>query len=304
MKTRPVIFVGSSREGLEYAKALQANLDHACQVVLWSQGVFGLSNGTLEDLVEKLATVDFAVLVVTPDDLITSRGSTTPAPRDNVLLELGICIGELGRERSFLVYNRSSNIKLPSDIAGITHANFQPHDDGNAQAALGAACTQIEQKVSTLGERIKHDNISILDKNSEYRIIADLLGEISANYIIQMYETGRSVPREEDMYLSIGNYWYGIEFPGRKSGNGRFSINELCQKVKDAGILAQDLKFNITLTKKGELFAKWLIKNGYKANAFISPLGEWGELSEFSLTGVEYLKNALFSRSHRHERIE
>jgi predicted nucleotide-binding protein len=57
MKSRPIIFVGSSVEGLSYAKALQQNLDHAMQVVLWSQGVFGLSNGTLEDLVEKLQTV-------------------------------------------------------------------------------------------------------------------------------------------------------------------------------------------------------------------------------------------------------
>ncbi len=75
MNSRPVIFVGSSTEGLKYAKALQQNLDHVMQVVLWSQGVFGLSDGTLESLVEKLQTVDFAALVVTPDDLTTSRGS-------------------------------------------------------------------------------------------------------------------------------------------------------------------------------------------------------------------------------------
>jgi predicted nucleotide-binding protein len=89
MTPRPVIFVGSSTEGLKYAKALQQNLDHVMQVVLWSQGVFGLSDGTLESLVEKLQTVDFAALVVTPDDLTISRGSEQFSPRDNVLLELG-----------------------------------------------------------------------------------------------------------------------------------------------------------------------------------------------------------------------
>ena len=130
------IFIGSSTEGLEYAKALQQNLDHTMQVVLWNQGVFGPGSVILEQIVEILKTVDFAALVVTPDDLIQYRNSTQAAPRDNVLIELGLCIGALGRERSFIVYDRSSDIKLPSDLAGITPATFEPHDDGNAQAAL------------------------------------------------------------------------------------------------------------------------------------------------------------------------
>ena len=138
MTTRPTLFVGSSVEGLDYAKSLQQNLDHAMQVVLWYQGVFGLSKGNLEELVEKINTFDFGALLITPDDLCHSRGKTHRAPRDNVLLELGICIGCLGRDRTFLVYDRSSEIKLPSDLAGITHAGFFPHNDGNAQAALGA----------------------------------------------------------------------------------------------------------------------------------------------------------------------
>ena len=70
---RPLLFVGSSTEGLDCAKALQQNLDHALEVVLWSQGVFGLSGGTLETLVQKLQTVDFAALVLTPDDLKIGR---------------------------------------------------------------------------------------------------------------------------------------------------------------------------------------------------------------------------------------
>src|SRR3989338_7277274 len=99
---RPSVFVGSSAEGLPIAEAVQLNLDRACEVVLWSQGVFGLSSGTLETLVDKAADFDFAVLVVTPDDMTQSRGKSQQSPRDNVLLELGLFIGVLGRKRSFV----------------------------------------------------------------------------------------------------------------------------------------------------------------------------------------------------------
>jgi hypothetical protein len=47
---RPRVFIGSSREGHSVAKALQQNLDYSCEVTIWSQGVFGLGEGTLESL--------------------------------------------------------------------------------------------------------------------------------------------------------------------------------------------------------------------------------------------------------------
>lgn len=291
MNPRPVIFVGSSTEGLKYAKALQQNLDHAMQVVLWSQGVFGLSDGTLESLVEKLQTVDFAALVVTPDDLIISRDSEQHAPRDNVLLELGMCIGSLGRERSFLVYDRSSNIKLPSDIAGITPATFQPHDDNNVQAALGAACTQIEQKALKLGERIKQGQVGIIDQNSQYKIIADLLGVVADNYLIQMLLSKFPLKRDIGTFRNLGNYWYGIEFQKRHHGGGRFSVDELCEKLLEADIVSQNLSFEVSLTERGKDFARWLIDNGYKAEVFQCPIGGWGSLSNFNQMGIEYFKN-------------
>lgn len=97
-RTRPTVFVGSSAEGLQVAKAVQAELQYCAECVIWSQEVFGLGEGTLESLVKALNRYDFAVLVLTPDDLVTSRGNSAPAPRDNVLLELGMFIGAIGRE--------------------------------------------------------------------------------------------------------------------------------------------------------------------------------------------------------------
>src|SRR5205809_3294508 len=153
MKARPVLFVGSSSEGLQIAKALQELLDYSCEVNIWSQGIFGLSQGGLESLVLALDRFDFAVLVLSADDLLMKRGETVAAPRDNVLFELGLFTGSLGRERIYMLYDRSKPPALPTDLAGITAATFELHSSGNLEASLCAPATKIKQQIQSLGLR-------------------------------------------------------------------------------------------------------------------------------------------------------
>src|SRR4051794_17602020 len=141
---RPNVFIGSSTEGLRIAEAIQLNLDHECETTLWSQGVFGLGQGTLEALVRAAARFDFAILVLSPDDLVTKREKAGQQPRDNVLFELGLFMGKLGRDRTFIVHERKTPLDLPSDLAGITPSTFARRTDNNMQAALGPVCTQFK----------------------------------------------------------------------------------------------------------------------------------------------------------------
>jgi hypothetical protein len=142
------MFIGSSAEGLPVAQALQAELDHDVETTIWSQGVFGLSGGTLETLMATIGQFDFAALVLTPDDLVTKRGETRKAPRDNVMFEAGLFIGGLGRSRTFFVVNREEHVDLPSDLAGITMAQYRPRTDGNLQAAVGPVATNIRAAIA------------------------------------------------------------------------------------------------------------------------------------------------------------
>lgn len=112
-----------------------------------------MSEGTLESLVNALDDFDFAVLVLTADDLTTSRDVTTSTPRDNVLFELGLFMGAFGRSRTFIVYDRTAGLKLPSDLAGVSAATFAPHATGNLQASLGAAATRIGEQMNKHGVR-------------------------------------------------------------------------------------------------------------------------------------------------------
>jgi len=153
MNKRPYVFIGSSMEGLDAAKAIQANLEHVAETHIWSQGLFGLSGGTLQSLVKVADKFDFAILLLTPDDLTTSRGQENASPRDNVIFELGLFIGAIEQDRVFIIADREAQMKMPSDLAGISYATFVRPISGTMQSALGAACTSVETSIKKLGSR-------------------------------------------------------------------------------------------------------------------------------------------------------
>lgn len=273
-KPRPSMFIGSSTEGLAVAEAIQANLDFNCEVTIWSQGVFGLSVGTLESLVERLSDFDFAALVLTPDDVVVSRAEVNQTPRDNVLMELGMFIGRIGRERTFIVYDRSAQLKLPSDLAGVTPATYQPHLNGNLQSSLGAATTLIKGTIEKLGKR-QPKIVANIDVNTQFQIIHDLLDNAPEQFLIWMHETNSALARISNP-VGIGiRYEYSMR--NQSGGQGGFSMDQLCKKLPDAGLLKIDLRNNVTLTDRGHAFAQWLIDNGHKAEYFASDIGTWGD---------------------------
>lgn len=125
-RSQPRVFIGSASEGLSVARAIQANLQSFAEVVVWEEAAVPM-NETLRLVLEAVNSADFAVFVLTPDDQVISRGLPAQAmPRDNVLLEIGLAMGALGRERTFLVAPARTPLKLPSDLSGITLVEYLP----------------------------------------------------------------------------------------------------------------------------------------------------------------------------------
>lgn len=150
----PAVFIGSSSEGKDVAEYLQAALDPHCEASVWDQGVFGLSESGLDALVTESQRVDFAVLVLTPDDLTIKRGAARPSARDNVIFEAGLFVGALGPRRTFLVHANDLKLDLPSDLAGITTCRFRgQRNDKNMRAAVNPAALQIREVMQELGLR-------------------------------------------------------------------------------------------------------------------------------------------------------
>jgi hypothetical protein len=72
-----------------------------------------------------------------------------------VVFECGLFLGRLGRERTFLVYDSSRELKLPSDLAGVAIAKFHgDRQDHNLLAAVGEATDPIRDAVRQHGVRV------------------------------------------------------------------------------------------------------------------------------------------------------
>ncbi len=121
------IFIGSSKEGLDYAEAVQVALADVGEPTVWNTNVFKYSRGTLENLLAILDAYTYAVFVCTPDDMTEIRGEQVLVVRDNVIFELGLFLARLGRDHvAYLVPADAHNLHLPSDLAGVTKPAYDP----------------------------------------------------------------------------------------------------------------------------------------------------------------------------------
>jgi predicted transcriptional regulator len=178
--SKPRIFIGSSVESLPIADAIAENLEFDAEVTIWRSGTFNLSSNTLDDLILKSKSVDFSIFIFSPDDLAIMRSREQYVVRDNVLFELGLFIGSIGKERCFIIKPRNVELHFPSDLLGITPTDYDPNrSDDNLTSSLTYASTQIKREMNTKGvfKEINTPKVQKLDVNN-------VLSEVSENDLI------------------------------------------------------------------------------------------------------------------------
>lgn len=146
------VFIISSAEALPIARLIQNAFEHDPFVtVIWTDGVFKVANYALQSLEDEIDRSDFAIAIAHADDLTESRGKPWPAPRDNVIFELGLFMGRLGRQRAILMEPREGDVKLPSDLAGIVTIPYKFEPGQDAAALMGPACNTLREHIRKLG---------------------------------------------------------------------------------------------------------------------------------------------------------
>ena len=152
VRTQPTVFIGSSTENLNLANAMYEHLAKpGFRPRTWEDGVFQPGKVNIEALEGSLSEFDFAVFVMAGDDVRITRGVEEPAVRDNIIFELGLFMGRLGRQRCFLLYPRENEPRLPSDIDGVIRLAYEATEEPTH--ALKASALKMLRIVKQLGCR-------------------------------------------------------------------------------------------------------------------------------------------------------
>lgn len=149
LRQLPITFVGSSSESVKIAQMVQSSLQGPTEALLWNTSVFNPSGITIEVLTSHAAYADFAVIVMGPDDKVISRRKRQNAPRDNVIFELGLFMGALGRHRTFMIHQRGLDIKIPTDLLGVTRVTYRRRRQPDTEIAH--ACADIIKEIQMQG---------------------------------------------------------------------------------------------------------------------------------------------------------
>jgi predicted nucleotide-binding protein len=104
---------------------------------------------TIVEKFEDHSDVDFAVVLLTPDDIGSPKGGTLQSrARQNVILELGYFIGKLGRDKVCAM--KLGDLEIPSDIIGVVWTPFDEH---------GAWKTALARELKDAGHEIDWEKV-------------------------------------------------------------------------------------------------------------------------------------------------
>jgi predicted nucleotide-binding protein len=141
---RLTAFVGSSSESRGIAEAILENLEGKVEITCWYHDFYKPTSSVFDDLLEQIGGFDFGIFIFAPDDVVEIRQHSAGSVRDNVLFELGLFLGILGKERVFIVAHPDFHtMRVPTDLHGRNVVPFLKREDGNLVAALGTDVLQI-----------------------------------------------------------------------------------------------------------------------------------------------------------------
>lgn len=204
----PEVFIGSSREAIEYARAVHESLSRIAHVTPWYTA-FGANSYTMEALEQQLDISDFGIFVFAADDVALHRGKYVFITRDNTLFELGLFWGKLRRSRVFAIVPQNvkerddlisetviKDFHLLSDLQGLTLLTYQQAVRDNHLAAVDIACGHIAKAIRA--ERQFLDPYQLLaEKNRELQKKQSIL------HFFWEYNRNVRVATREEKYQSF-----------------------------------------------------------------------------------------------------
>jgi len=204
---KPKVFIGSSREAIDFAHAIHIALRNEAECAVWDASV-SIGETTLSNLMKTARSMDFGIFIFAPDDAAEIRGERYLVARDNVLYELGLFTGHLEPERCFFVLPDTTHVHIPSDLQGVTHGTYEARrSDGNFTAAVAPFCAQIRKKIKALGiaplslPMVLHD-LAIKFECADWTNPLDARVQQKRAIVREMIEALRRQPVEKRRFLA------------------------------------------------------------------------------------------------------
>lgn len=268
-KKRIILF--SSKEGLQLAQHVQKSFyPKEYAVKLWTNGLFALSKPYINNFLDIKKDYDFAVFVVSNDDIVKYRNGKYYKPRDNIIFEMGLCIGTFGLER--VIIAKPECVVLPSDLMGVGVYDY--YIDGDMNITAGVIYAEMD---SYINNEISLDNSIINIDWVEYchdikKLIDDLrkplyLGGFEFDFLIGINRGGLMtadlISREYGHHMPVLTL-----FADRRNKIGIFDSDDMMINNKDiVNILNNDKIRNILIvdsfSRRGKTIvnAKTYLKN-------------------------------------------
>ena len=149
------IFIASSGRTLVLAEQLREQLrTDYCEAELWKEKSEGQPGDTIIEMLEGAAKeYDFAVIILSRDDVIVKETGDKLKARDNCIFEAGLFMAAIGRKRCFLV-NSVNQGDLPSDLGGIIFLAFEEPQNLSDPTACKSAIMFASSRIKSTVYRI------------------------------------------------------------------------------------------------------------------------------------------------------
>jgi len=184
--TNMKVFIGSSKEvsGTNGLLDRVGVIVEQCKITpkKWNDtpSPFKAGNYTLENLEILAEEVDAAIFICTADDKIWYRGEQQDKPRDNVILEHALFMGKLGRTKTIIV--KCGDVKLPSDLDGVTYIDFSKGKEREGEANLKHTLENFVSYKSHITQNLKAEQSSEILQLKKINEEKDKRIEVLTNY--------------------------------------------------------------------------------------------------------------------------
>jgi hypothetical protein len=131
--TKRSVFIGSSSEARDVVNRLVISMSPYFEPRPWMT-IFAPGWTALDVLAAELGDLHACVLVLAKDDSREFRGDRVEAARDNVVLEYGFFVSQLGAQRVWIL--EEEGVGLPSDVLGLTTLSFSRQSEAALRASI------------------------------------------------------------------------------------------------------------------------------------------------------------------------